>query len=245
MITAVNLTKVFADRRIGPFKAVDGCTFTCRPGRVFGLLGPNGAGKTTTLRLLSTILVPTAGTATIGGFDLVSQPEKVRTQVGFLSGDTRLYDRLTPREILFYFGRLYGMQDEVIRVRVEALCAMLNMAEYADTRCGQLSTGMKQNVSIARSIIHDPPVMVMDEPTAGLDIMATRAIVGFIRRCKTEGKCMILSTHLMSEAEKLCDDIGIIHKGKLVACGTLAGLLEETQTVELEEAFLTVVGERA
>jgi sodium transport system ATP-binding protein len=245
MIKASNLTKVFKDRKRGKVRAVNGLNFECQAGRVFGLLGPNGAGKTTTLRLLSTILAPTEGTATINGFDLVRQPEKVRSQVGFLSGDTKLYDRLTPREILLYFGRLNGMNDEKIHSRASEIFAMLNMADYADVRCGKLSSGMKQKVSIARTIVHDPPVMVLDEPTAGLDIMATRTVVQFIKRCKEAGKCTVLSTHIMSEAEKLCDDIGIIHRGKLMACGTLANLLKETRTSELEDAFIAVIGEEA
>jgi sodium transport system ATP-binding protein len=243
MIRTVNLTKVFRDRKRGGVRAVDGLNIECREGRVFGLLGPNGAGKTTTLRLLSTILKPTTGTALVNGCDLVMQPEKVRFQVGFLSGDTKLYDRLTPREIFFYFGRLSGMSDERIGSRAEEVFGMLDITRYADTRCGRLSGGMKQKVSIARTIVHDPPVMILDEPTAGLDIMATRTVVQFIRRCREAGKCTILSTHIMTEAEKLCDDIGVIHEGKVKGLGTLEELLSKTGARDLEDAFIKIVGE--
>jgi len=243
MIKAVNLTKVFRDRRRGEVRAVDGLDLECREGRVFGLLGPNGAGKTTTLRLLSTILKPTAGTAEVNGYDLATQPEKVRSQVGFLSGDTRLYDRLTPREIFYYFGRLSGMGDDLIGSRTEEVFDMLRMGKYADTRCGRLSSGMKQKVSIARTIVHDPPVMIMDEPTAGLDIMATRTVVQFIRECRDAGKCTVLSTHIMTEAEKLCDDIAVIDEGRIKGSGTLDGLLKKTGAQDLEDAFIKIVGE--
>lgn len=243
MIKTVSLTKVFRDRKRGEVRAVDGLSIECKEGRVFGLLGPNGAGKTTTLRLLSTILKPTSGTAEVNGCDITREPERVRSQVGFLSGDTKLYDRLTPREILYYFGRLSGMADGAIASRVEDVFRMFHMEEYAETRCGKLSGGMKQKVSIARTIVHDPPVMVMDEPTAGLDIMATRTVVQFIKRCKEAGKCTVLSTHIMTEAERLCDDIAIIHEGRIKGTGTLEELLNETSADDLEEAFITIVGE--
>jgi len=241
MIETHNLTKLFRDRRRGVVRAVDGLSIECKPGRVFGLLGPNGAGKTTILRLLSTILAPTAGTATIDGCDLVREPEKVRSRVGFLSGDTRLYDRLTPREMLHYFGRLNGTSEKRIQSRTAEVFSMLEMEGFSDVRCGKLSGGMKQRVSIARTIIHDPPVMILDEPTAGLDIMATRIVVQFIRNCRLAGKCTVFSTHVMSEAEKLCDDIAIIDEGKIRGSGTLEDLLKETGTDELENAFIAIV----
>jgi sodium transport system ATP-binding protein len=145
--------------------------------------------------------------------------------------------------MLYYFGRLSGMSDSAIASRAEQVFGMLLMEEYADTRCGKLSGGMKQKVSIARTIVHDPPVMIMDEPTAGLDIMATRTVVRFIRQCKEDGKCTVLSTHIMTEAERLCDDIAIIHEGRIKGLGTLEELLSETSTNDLEEAFVKVVGE--
>jgi sodium transport system ATP-binding protein len=224
-------------------RAVDRLNIECREGRVFGLLGPNGAGKTTTLRLLSTILKPTSGTAEVNGRSLTAQPEKVRSQVGFLSGDTKLYDRLTPREVFYYFGRLSGMSDDRIASRADEVFRMLRMQDYADTRCGKLSSGMKQKVSIARTIVHDPPVLILDEPTAGLDITATRTVVQFIGRCREAGKCTVLSTHIMTEAEKICDDIAVIHEGRIKGLGTLEELLTETGAGDLEEAFVRIVGE--
>lgn len=243
MIKTHGLTKLFSDRRRGVVRAIDGLDIECKAGRVFGLLGPNGAGKTTTLRVLATILKPTSGTATINGCDLVREPEKVRSQIGFLSGDTRLYERLTPREMLYYFGRLSGMSEKAIESRTAEVFSMLEMEDYARVRCGNLSGGMKQRVSIARTIIHDPPVMILDEPTAGLDIMARRIVVRFIENCRLAGKCTVFSTHVMSEAEKLCDDIAIIDKGKIRGSGTPEGLLKQTGTDELEDAFIAIVGE--
>lgn len=243
MVKTHNLTKLFRDRRRGVVRAVDGLDIECEAGRVFGLLGPNGAGKTTTLRVLATILSPTSGTATINGRDLAREPEKVRTQVGFLSGDTKLYDRLTPKEMLYYFGRLNGMSEKAIQSRTAEVFSMLEMEDYAGVRCGKLSGGMKQRVSIARTIIHDPRVLILDEPTAGLDIMATRTVVKFIEKCRLEGKCTVFSTHVMSEAEKLCDDIAIIHRGKIKGFGTLEDLLKQTGADELEDAFIAIVGE--
>ena len=243
MIKTHSLTKLFRDRRRGVVRAVDGLDIECKAGRVFGLLGPNGAGKTTTLRVLATILAPTSGTATINGCDLVREPGKVRSQVGFLSGDTRLYDRLTPKEILYYFGRLSGMSEKAIESRTAEVFSMLEMEDYAGVRCGKLSGGMKQRVSIARTIIHDPPVMILDEPTAGLDIIATRIVVKFIENCRFAGKCTVFSTHIMSEAEKLCDDIAIIDQGKIKGSGTLEDLLKQTGTNELEDAFIAIVDE--
>lgn len=243
MIKTHDLTKLFRNRKPGAVRAVDGLNIECKRGRVFGLLGPNGAGKTTTLRLLSTILAPTSGTATINGCDLVQEPEKVRSQVGFLSGDTRLYDRLTPREILYYFGRLSGMTEKTMESRTAEVFGMLGIEDCAEVRCSKLSGGMKQRVSIARTIIHDPPVMILDEPTAGLDIMATRIVVQFIENCRLAGKCTVFSTHVMSEAEKLCDDIAIMHEGKIRGLGTLEELLKQTSTDGLENAFIAIVGE--
>ncbi len=243
MIKTVDLTKVFRDKKRGEVRAVDRVNIECEAGKVFGLLGPNGAGKTTALRLLATILKPTSGTASVNGCDLVAEPHRVRSQVGFLSGDTRLYDRLTPREVLHYFGRLSGISRELLETRTGEIFRMLGMESYGDTRCGRLSSGMKQRVSIARTVIHDPPVLILDEPTAGLDIMARRTVVQFINGCKEEGKCTILSTHVMGEAESLCDEIAILHQGRIKGHGTLETLLRETGTDDLEDAFVALVGE--
>ena len=241
MIEATNLTKVFRDRKGGDIRAVDGITFRCQPGQIYGLLGANGAGKTTALRLLATILRPTNGTARVAGFDIREQPEKVRANVGFLSTATALYGRLTARETVEYFGRLNGLNGDKLRRRTEELFALLGINEFADRRCDKLSTGMKQKVSIARTLVHDPPVMIFDEPTLGLDVMAARTIVGFIRDCRSRGKTVIFSSHVMSEVQKLCDQIGIIHNGRLLAEGTLSELRQRTGEVDLEEIFVQTV----
>ncbi len=241
MIEAHNLTKVFRDKKHGQIRAVDGVSFRCQPGQIYGLLGANGAGKTTTLRMLATILQPTDGSARVAGFDITEQPEQVRAQVGFLSTATALYGRLTARELVEYFGRLNGLNGGALRRRTDELFALLGISDFADRRCDKLSTGMKQKVSIARTLVHDPPVMIFDEPTVGLDVMAARTIVGFIRDCRNRGKTVIFSTHVMSEAEKLCDTIGIIHNGKLLAEGSLAELRARSGLNDLEEIFVRTV----
>ncbi len=243
MIQAENLSKTFKDKKRGTVKAVDGISFECKAGEIFGLLGPNGAGKTTTLRMLSTSLKPTSGTAMINGVDVADEPEKVRGQIGFLSGNTGLYGRLTAREMVTYFGKLYGMSASDIKLRIDKLFSMLDMQEFADGRNEKLSSGMKQKVSIARSVIHDPPIMVFDEPTTGLDVMSSRTIVQFIRKCRDDGKCVIFSTHIMSEATRLCDRIAIIHKGRIFADGTVDEILSRTGVDNLEDAFIRIVGE--
>ena len=244
MIEASNLTKVFRDRKRGEIHAAAGINLRCQGGQIYGLLGANGAGKTTTLRLLATILRPTEGTALVAGFDIRGQPDKVRANIGFLSTATALYDRLTARETVEYFGRLNGLSGETLRQRVEELFALLDIHEFGDRRCDKLSTGMKQKVSIARTLVHDPPVMIFDEPTLGLDVLAARTIAGFIRDCRSRGKTVIFSSHVMSEVEKLCDRIGIIHNGRLLADGTMVELRQRTGQVDLEEIFVRTV-ERA
>jgi sodium transport system ATP-binding protein len=241
MIEVRNLSKRFRDKKRGEIRAVDDVSFRCQPGQVYGLLGANGAGKTTTLRILATILEPTDGTALICGFDIVEQPEKVRANVGFLSTATALYPRLTARELVQYFGRLNGLDNSILNKRVDAIFDRLDMNGFRDRRCDKLSTGMKQKTSIARTLVHDPPVMIFDEPTLGLDIMTARTITAFIRECRDLGKTVIFSTHIMSEVEKLCDVIGIIQDGKLLAEGTLAQLREKYHQQDLEEIFVKVV----
>lgn len=243
MIQAGNLCKTFKDKKRGLVKAVDDVSFECKAGEVFGLLGPNGAGKTTTLRMLSTSLKPTSGTAIIDGIDVTENPERVRSRIGFLSGNTGLYGRLTAREMVTYFGKLYDMSKSDIEKRTEELFTMLDMHDFADSRNEKLSSGMKQKVSIARSVIHNPPVMVFDEPTTGLDVMSSRTIVQFIHKCRDDGKCVIFSTHIMSEARRLCDKIAIIHKGKIYASGTVQKILDRTGADNLEDAFIKIVGE--
>jgi sodium transport system ATP-binding protein len=241
MIEAQNLVKRFRDRKRGTVCAVDHVSFSCRPGQIYGLLGANGAGKTTVLRILATILEPSEGTALVAGYDAAHDPQKVRACVGFLSTATALYARLSALEMVQYFGRLHGLDEATLRQRIDSIFDRLEMNDFRDRRCDKLSTGMKQKVSIARTLVHDPTVMIFDEPTVGLDVMAARAIIGFIRECRDSGKTVIFSTHVMSEVEKLCDHIGIIHAGKLMAEGTLAELRERFKLHDLEDIFVKVV----
>jgi len=241
MIETRGLTKVFRDKKRGEIRAVDNVSFVCKPRQIYGLLGANGAGKTTTLRMLATILEPTDGTAVVCGHDVVDDPQKVRTNVGFLSAATALYPRLTAQEMVEYFGRLNGLDDSTLKKRVDDIFRRLDMDSFRDRRCDKLSTGMKQKTSIARTLIHDPQVMIFDEPTIGLDIMTARTIIGFIRECRERGKTVIFSTHVMSEVEKLCDTIGIIQSGKLLAEGSLEELRARHNEADLEEIFVKIV----
>jgi len=241
MIDARGLTKIFRDKKRGEFRAVDDVSFHVSPGQIYGLLGANGAGKTTTLRLLATLLTPTEGEATVAGFDLRRESERVRGQVGFLATSTALYGRLTARELITYFGRLHRMPDELIATRIEQLANELEMHEFLDRRIDKFSTGMKQKTSIARTLIHDPSVMIFDEPTLGLDVMAARTIVRFIRDCRARGKTVLYSTHVMSEVEKLCDTIGIVHQGRLLDQGSLAELRARHGEQDMEEIFVRIV----
>ena len=245
MIEAHNLTKTFKDKKRGVITAVDNVSFTCRPGQIYGLLGANGAGKTTTLRMLATLLQPTSGTATMAGHDVATAGVQVRANVGFLAASTALYGRLTAREMITYFGELNGLAEGALQARVRQLADELDMHEFLDRRCDKFSTGMKQKTSIARTLIHDPAVMIFDEPTLGLDVMTARSIVKFVRDCRNRGKTVIYSTHVMSEVEKLCDVIGIIHGGKLVAEGTLAELQARFGEKDMEEIFVKAVGGEA
>lgn len=245
MINAQNLTKLFRDKKRGEIRAADDITFRAEPGRIYGLLGANGAGKTTTLRLLATLLKPTSGSATVAGFDVEREPEKVRANVGFLAASTALYGRLTAREMIAYFGRLNGLSELDLRSRIQRLADDLDMHEFLDRRCEKFSTGMKQKTSIARTLVHDPEVMIFDEPTLGLDVMTSRAIVKFVRDCRDRGKTVVYSTHIMSEVEKLCDVVGIIHDGRLLEEGTVSGLRAKYAENDLEEVFVKVIGMEA
>jgi len=241
MIEARNLVKRFRDKKRGAVCAVDDVSFSCRPGEIYGLLGANGAGKTTTLRMLATILAPSEGTAVVAGYDVIKDPQTVRSRVGFLSTATALYGRLSAQEMVEYFGRLHGLDEPTLRGRVDEIFTRLEMNDFRDRRCDKLSTGMKQKVSIARTLVHDPSVMIFDEPTLGLDVIAARTIALFIRECRDKGKTVVFSTHVMSEVEKLCDHIGIIHGGKLLAEGTLPELRARFGVQDLEDLFVKVV----
>ena len=241
MIRTEGLTKRFVDKGGGTVVAVNGLSFEAHPGRVFGLLGVNGAGKTTTLRMLSTVLTPSAGTATVDGIDVTKDPGAVRARIGFLSTSTALYGRLTARETLSYFGGLYGLKGADLRTRLDDAIARLEIGPFEDRLCDKLSTGQKQRVSIARATLHDPPVMFFDEPTAGLDVVASQAVLEFIEAARDRGKTILFSTHIMSEVERLCDDVAVVHDGRLVGSGSAESLKEQTGETTLEGAFLKLV----
>ncbi len=235
------LTKTFYDQQRGDVRAVDGIDFECRPGEIFGLLGANGAGKTTTLRLLATILKPSSGTASVMGHNVELEPEAVRRNLGFNSSTTALYPRLTARETLQFFARINGVPEKQVRDRVNFLIARFGLGDYADGRVEKLSQGMKQKVSVARTVAHDPPVLIFDEPTVGLDVLNAIEMQKVISELRTEGKTIIFSTHIMSEAEKLCDRIAIIHRGKIHASDTLENLRRATGQHYLEDIFVHFV----
>src|SRR5262245_36367974 len=241
MIQVENLTKSFRDLRRGQVLAVDHVSFEARAGEIFGLLGPNGAGKTTTMRILCTVLKPTGGTARVAGFDVATQPGQVRQHIGFLSANTAIYDRMSAWELVEYFGGLYGMEREQLRQRMEEVFTPLQMNHFRDTLGAKMSTGMRQKVSIARAIIHDPPVLIFDEPTAGLDVLVARAVLDSILRLRDLGKCILFSTHIMREVERLCDRVAIVSRGRILACGTLDQLRGTYGQHDLEELFFQLV----
>jgi sodium transport system ATP-binding protein len=240
-VTVRNLSKTFYDESRGEVHAVDEVSFECRAGEIFGLLGANGAGKTTTLRILATILAPTSGSASVMGHDVGAEPEAVRSNLGFSSSTTALYPRLTARETLDFFARINGCPKAQARERVQRLIQRFGIEEYADARVDKLSQGMKQKVAIARTVVHDPPVLIFDEPTVGLDVLNALEMQKVIAEFRAEGKAILFSTHIMSEAEKLCDRIAIIHRGRIHACDTLAGLRAGTGQHYLEDIFVHVV----
>jgi sodium transport system ATP-binding protein len=241
MIHVHELTKTYADLRRGKIVALDGVTFQAHAGEIFGLLGPNGAGKTTALRILSTVLRPTSGAAEVNGYNVVTQPSEVRHQIGFVSANTAVYDRMTAWEMVEYFGRLYGLPDDVLRPRMEEIFTRLQMNEIRDLLGAKMSTGMKQKVSIARSIVHDPPVVIFDEATSGLDVLVARAMQAIVAQLREEGKCVVFSTHIMREAERLCDRVAIVHRGRILSCGTLEELRERHEQPDLEELFFQLI----
>jgi len=230
-------------KRFRKLVAVDSVSFTCHDGEVFGLLGPNGAGKTTLLRLLATVLKPSAGTALVDGLDVRRESAQVRARVGLLVENAGLYARFTPREHLRFCGRLYGLGDSRLEQRVSDVLEMLEMADFADRRTEGFSAGMRRRVILGEALIHNPPNVIFDEPTAGLDVMSTRNVRALIARFRDEGRCVLISTHLMSEAQRLCDRVAVIHRGCLQAAGTPEALIAQTGATDLEEAFVRAVGE--
>lgn len=241
MIRVEQLTKHYTDLRRGRFVALAGVSFHAVPGQVYGILGPNGAGKTTILRILSTLLRPTGGGAKINGFDVVLHPDDVRRQIGFVSANTAVYDRMTGWEMVEYFGRLHKIAADVLRRRMDYLFDRLKMNELRDLLGSKMSTGMKQKVSIARALVHDPPVLIFDEATSGLDVLVARTLLTTVAELRDQGKCILFSTHIMREAEKLCDRIAILHRGNVLAEGTLESLRREHGENDLEELFFQLI----
>ncbi len=244
MIHFRHVSKHYADLRRGRMVALDGLSFDARPGEVFGLLGPNGAGKTTALRILSTVLKPSSGTVTVCGFDAVQAPGEVRRRIGFISTNTAVYDRMSAWELVEYFGRLHGMQGDALRDRMEDVFGRLQMNEIRDLLGAKMSTGMKQKVSIARALVHDPPVLVFDEATAGLDVLTGRSLLNTVAELRDHGKCIVFSTHIMREVERLCERIAILHRGTILAAGKLEELRTAHEEQDLEELFFGLISRR-
>ncbi len=242
MVQTRDLAKYFTDSKRGLVKAVDGITLDAAPGQITGLLGANGAGKTTLLRMLSTVVTPTSGTASIDGRDVVREPELVRRSIGFMSNSTALYGRLSAYEVLEYFGGLYGLSGETLKQRVNEVIDTMQIGEFKDRLCDKLSTGQKQRVSIARTILHDPPVLFFDEPTAGLDVIMSQEVMKFVENAREQGKTIIYCTHIMSEVERLCDKVYVLHDGTVHGVGTVGEIKELAHETTLERAFLSLAG---
>ena len=241
MIEVAGLSKTFRDSTGRPVTAVDGVSFSARAGEILGLLGPNGAGKTTTLRILCTLLKPTSGTARVAGFDVLTQADHVRRHVGFLSATTGVYDRMTAREMVEYYGRLHGLNGDKLEARVKELFDVLAMHDIRNVRGSKMSTGQKQKVSIARALVHDPSVLIFDEPTNGLDVLVQRSVLQQVKSLRDRGKCIVYSTHIFREVEKICDRVAIIHRGKVLDSGTLDELRERHREQDVEELFFGLI----
>jgi sodium transport system ATP-binding protein len=240
MISVQELTKVFGTGSAA-VRAVDRLSFEVRSAEVYGLLGPNGAGKTTTLRMLLGLLRPTSGEARIHGIAVTQQPDRVKRKLGLVSASAGLYQWLTPRETLAYFADLYGMSPAAAERRTSQLAAILDLSPFLDRRCATLSTGQKQRVNLARALVHDPPIMLLDEPTRGLDVVGSRVIFDYIDLLRQEGKAVIVSTHRLDEAERLCDRFGLLHQGRMRHEGTLEELRLQTGRTQLVEIFFDLL----
>lgn len=240
MLEVLNLSKKYKN-----LQAVNKINFSVASGEIVGLLGENGAGKTTTLRMLATMVKPTEGTAKINNYDIIEESSKVRGEIGILfGGEVGLYDRLTTAENIRYFAQLNGMTKEEAEKSINELSDILGMKEFINRRVGKFSRGMKQKVAIARSIVHKPSVMLFDEPSTGLDVTASRMVQDFILQCKKDNKAIIFSSHSMSEVERLCDRILIIHKGRIIEEGTIAKLKEKYRSNDMEKIFMDLVGDK-
>lgn len=240
-VTVSNLTKTYEDLRLGEFRAIDGISFQARRGSIFGLLGPNGAGKSTTLRILATILAPTYGSVKVAGYDAMLDPDSVRQHIGFVSNNTAIYDRMTAWETVHYFGKLHGLNDDVLNERGTRIFKRLQLDDMRHVLGAKMSTGMKQKVSIARALIHQPPVLIFDEASIGLDVLVARSLLEIIADLKTEGHCIIFSTHIMREVERLCDEVAIMHRGIILDRGSLDELAERHRQKDFEEMFIQLL----
>jgi sodium transport system ATP-binding protein len=237
MIEVTRLRKTF-----GKVVAIDDVSFRAEDGQVTGLLGPNGAGKTTTLRVLYTILKPDSGNAKVDGFDVGRQPLEVQRRMGVLPDSHGLYPRLSARENIRYFGQLHGLGGRSLEEKINQLVGLLEMEEFIDRKTDGFSSGQRMKVAIARSLVHDPSNVLLDEPTNGLDVMSTRSMRNFIRRLKDEGKCVLFSSHIMQEVSALCDHIVVINRGLVAACGSADDLKRATGQANLEDAFVAAIG---
>lgn len=240
MIVLHELTKRFTTAN-GEVSAVDALSLRISPGEVFGLLGPNGAGKTTTLRMILGLLTPTSGDAEVDGYRVSEDSYAVKRRIGFVSANVGVYPWLSPREVLAFVADLYGVQQSTARERTQELAAHFGFRNILDQRCGTLSTGQKQRVNLARALIHDPPVILMDEPTRGLDVVGSHVIFEYIAHLRTRGKAVVLCTHRLDEAERLCDEFGLLHEGRLRHHGTLAALQRETGHEALMDMFIDLL----
>jgi len=237
LVQVNNISKSFVNRKKKRIEAVKNVSFECRSGEIYGLLGPNGAGKTTTLRIIATLLKPDSGAVIVNGLDNQKEPDKVRAMIGFLTSDMKVSGNLTGREFLRFFGQLNHLSEEKIEERTRMLVEMLDMADFIDRSPNKLSSGMKQKLSIAISLIHDPDVIIFDEPTNGLDIFASKVVTDFLKEMKRQQKTIIISTHIMSVAEKLCDQLGLIFNGQLVENDTIENILKKHEAAEIENVF--------
>ena len=241
LVQVQNLCKSYPDSVLGEFVALDNVSFVAKAGEVFGLLGPNGAGKTSALRILATILQPTSGSVRVFNFDVTKQADYVRHSIGFVSNNTAIYDRMSAWELVEYFGRLYALPDDHLYPRMEKIFRKLQMEDFKECPGAKMSTGMKQKTSIARALIHDPPVLIFDEASLGLDVMVARALQSIVMDLRDQGKCIIYSTHIMREVERLCDRVAIIYKGKVIDTGTLDDLAERHNQNDFEELFFQLL----
>jgi ABC-2 type transport system ATP-binding protein/sodium transport system ATP-binding protein len=242
MIHVDNLTRCFTTGG-KTLVAVDRLSFSVRAGEVYGLLGPNGAGKTTTLRMILGLLNPTSGDATVDGFPVSKSPDEVKRRIGLVSASAGLYQWLTPREMLLFFSDLYSVLPAIARQRLELLADLLDLRRFLDQRCSTLSTGQKQRVTLARALMHDPPIMLLDEPTRGLDVVGTHVIFEYIGHLRSQGKAVVVSTHRLDEASQICDRMGLLHRGSLRYEGTFVELQHATGCSTLFDMFLRLMNQ--